>query len=394
MPNRADALVSAIGGITHYNGAGTSYVVETPSGVLYCFFQSRGSTLCYRKSTNGGLTWGNNVLVPAAGGTVVLQFAVWYDKWSGLAGDLIHIAHTDTTSDDIFYRALDTSNDTLGTETTIAVLVSTGSNNALSLTRARGGNLACLYSIDGAVEHGFATSTDVGATWSPKTSATEAVNNDQWILLPGWAADSQDLMCFFWDHSASEISRKLFDDSANTWSETSIALSMTLTLSSTSAPHFSAAVDLANSRNLLAAWSAADTLNADLRAWHVTESAITEVTNVVLNSTDDQHLCGIGVCTRDANLWCVVYAGKSDGSETVPTTLNIYCKWSTDAGVTWGTETKLTEVTRSASWLVCCPRFVVDPRPLFYHLDAVTSLPELYCNVPNLRPRAASQLGF
>jgi hypothetical protein len=339
-------------------GGGSGYLVQTPDGVLYNVYISVNSQdVVFRKSTDG-IYWTAETIVGAA---TNVQLSVWYDRWSGIAAGKIHCAYVDSTADDVLYRSIDTeSADALSTETVIFAGASTaGTTNSLSIARARGGNLGCFFDIDGGTEDGFAKSTDVGATWTgqPTTADPSEGAADYAILLPGWAADNQDFMMFFWDGSADEISRKLYDDSANTWSETSIATSMVDVAPSSCFPQFAATVDIANSRNLLVAWSARDLANADLRCWHITESAITEVTNVVLNSGDDQALAVIGIDTS-TGYWYVFYTGASDGSETHTSSVNLYCKVSKDDGSTWGPETKLTHTPFDIRFLRNIPRFV------------------------------------
>lgn len=341
-----------------YTGAGSQYFVESISGDYYCIYINQATTdIEYRKSTDGGLSWGAAVTVITLGTTT--QLSVWYDRWSNISAGLIHVVACDTTADDVVYRSIDTeSSDSLSTQTVVfAATTALTASGSLSICRARGGNLYCVYDVDGGAEHGFSRSTDVGATWGARTSPTEGAASDYYILVPGWAADNQDMMLFFWDASNDEISRKLYDDSGDSWAETSIATTMVELAQSTGYPQFAAAVDITNSRNLLVAWSAADLLNADLRCWHVTESAITEVTNVVANSTDDQGFCAIGIDT-DTQDWYVFYCGASDGSETFNTAMKIYYKVSTDDGATWGSETELTNWgVASLNALICTPRF-------------------------------------
>lgn len=347
-------LASVVSGM--FQGGGIFYPVKTPTGVIYIVYVDALSDVNYIKSTDGGFTWSVPTVVFT--GTVT-QLSVWYDRWSNISAGLIHIAYTETGGSDTLYRSIDTeSSDTLATQTTIFNGSSAvGSNGALSITRARGGNLYCGGMIDAGAEGFFARSTDVGANWGALTDTlNEAAADDQFILVPGWAADNQDIMAFFWDASNDEISRKLYDDSGDSWAETSIATSMVDVARATRGPSFAATVDITNSQNLLVAWSAQDLANADLRCWKVTESAITEVTNVVLNSTDDQVFAGIGIQT-DTGYWYVVYAGKSDGSETVNTSLNLYYKMSTDGGTTWGAETKFSQRLYNRSIVNIAPRF-------------------------------------
>lgn len=319
---------------------GTNYTIETPTGIIYQIVNdSQMADVTWQKSVDYGLTWSNPVTLSAI---FCANLAVWADWWSG-AGTLIHIAYIDDNVGDVFYNNLDTASDTLSSRYTVFAGASSSASSTLSITRTRGGNLICGGCIDAGAEPFCYKSTDVGVNWTSIAAVSEATL-DQLILLPGWAADTNDAMCFFYDDSATEISRKLYDDSANSWSEDSIATSIILPSPAGSYPNFNAAVDTANSQNILVAWSAVDTANADLRCWKVTEGAITEVTNVVLNSTDDQGCCAISI-NVNTNNWYVFYGGKSDGSETWNTAVNIYMKVSTDFGATWGSEIKLTNST-------------------------------------------------
>jgi len=375
-----------------YNGAGTNYLVETPSGVKYMVYINGLIDVAFKKSTDGGLTWNESVTV-FAGSAVALS--VWYDRWSDIAAGLIHCAYQESGSDDTLYRTINTeSSDALSTETTIVVGSSTLAGGQLSITRARGGNVYCRTCIDAGTEGGFFRLQNANVpngAWDAARTINEALaTQDQMILVPGWAADNQDIMAFFWDASAEEISRQLHDDSANSWSETSIATSMTDDIATQGFPHFAAAVDISNSRNLLVAWSGIDTANADLRCWHVTESAITEVTNIIQNSTDDQGLCGIGINTVTSE-WYVIYGGKSDGSETWPTAINLYYKVSKDNGTTWGAESLLSNSVRTIKFLCTIPRLISQPIAIYFNDVAVD---ELCCSVAlPLNARASYQMG-
>lgn len=356
---RADVIVSDAG-TNMRNGTQSSCLVKTPSGVLYWVYIDTGQNVYWKKSTDDGITWSDPVAVTAS--VVAQNISVWYDKWTpGNTGTLIHIAYIEANADDVLYRSLDTNGDTLGTQTTIFAGASTGSaiNACVSITRAIGGNLYCMFDIDAGTETGFYRSVDVGANWTSRDNTGGAEGGDYFLMFPGFAADTQDTICIFWDRSANEISRKLNDDSANSWAETSIAGSMTSIAASTCTPQFSATVDDANNKILLVAWSNRDTVNADLRFWSIDESAITEETNVVLNSSDDQQMCAIGLATDTSTIY-VFYGGKSDGTETAGTAINIYYKTSSDNGASWGSETQLTNVARNFDALYAAPNFTED----------------------------------
>lgn len=394
MPARADVLAGQTTGIVQFNGAGTQYIVQSIANALYLFYVDTGSDLAYKKSTDGGLTWGDPVIIFA--GTVV-GFAVWYDRWSNISAGLIHLAYTESGASDTLYRTVNTeSADALSTQTVIFAgtsAVTTGSQ--ISITRARGGNVYCRVCIDAGAEGGFFRLPNANVpngAWDAARTINETLATlDMMILVPGFAADNQDIMGIFWDASVTEISRQIYDDSANTWAETSIDATMTEISPATAFPNFAAAVDLTNNQIVLIAWSAIDTANADLRCWTITESAITAKTEVVLNSTDDQGLAGLGIDLQ-TGYWHAFYAGISSGGETWTSSLNLYTKISKDSGATWGPETRLTNAPNNIAWLTTVPRLNNGPFPVAYHCNI--ALDEIRVNVQTSRPNARFQIGI
>jgi hypothetical protein len=394
MPNRADTLIAQTTGIIQFNGAGSQYIVQMDTGPWYLFYGDTGSDLAYRKSTDYGLSWGTPVIVFA--GTIT-SFSVWYDKWSGLAGGLIHLAYTESGTNDTLYRTVNTASaDALSTQTVIFAgtsAVTTGSS--LSITRSRGGNVYCKTTIDAGAEGGFYRLLNANVpngAWDAARTNTEALATlDNFRLAPGFAADNNDIMCIFCDASVTELSRYVYDDSANTWAETSIDATITELTPATAYPNFNIAVDLTNSLIILVAWSAVDLANADLRCWTITESAITAKTDVVLNSTDDQGLCAITIDLQ-TGYWHVFYVGISTGGETWPTAVNLYTKVSTNSGTTWGPETKLTTSVKNIAWMASVMRMYLGVPPLAYHNNI--TLDEIMMNISIIQPRANFQLAI
>jgi len=328
----------------------SNHLVRLPEAIYMFYVNTTFDDIYWSKSTNKGLTWSTPTLIKT---TIVAGIAVWYDGWTpGDSGTLIHLAYYEIATHDVFYRSLDTASDTLGTEVTVFAGASANNDasTCLSIAKAKGGNIYVAFDIDGGTETGFYRSTDSGATFGSRTDVNEATS-DYYHLAPGNYADTNDIDCIFWDRSANEISLKIYDDSANSWGETSIATSMTDIATTSVCPNFAITIRPSDSHLILVAWSASDTVNADLRCWDINGSgSITEVTNVVLNSVDDQCGCAISIDT-DNNYLYVFYLGKSDGSETAYTALNVYYKVSQDDGATWGTETLLTSAVRQITLL-------------------------------------------
>lgn len=392
MPARIGSIVAQTTGLLQFSGGGTNYLVETTDGTLYLVYVDTGSDVAFRKSSDGGLSWGAPTVVFA--GTVV-ALSVWFDRWSGIAAGLIHCAYTESGGSDTLYRTIDTASaDALSTQTTIFAGTSSAAGGGLSITRSRGGNVYCKTTIDAGAEGGFYRLPNANVpngAWDAARTNTEALaTQDMFILVPGFAADNQDIMCIFWDVSANQISRYIYDDSANTWAETILSGTFTEQVAATSFPHFAAAVDLTNSQIVLLAWNAIDTANADLTCWTITESANTAKTDVVTNSTDDQGLCAITIDTV-TGYWWAFYGGASGGAEDYLNAINLYCKVSKDSGTTWGPETKLTSVARDITWLVSNPRrLVIRPDVVAFHNDI--TLDELMVNVSIQQPRSSHQL--
>lgn len=358
---RADVIFANIHAST-YTGGGVNYVVQKngTADTFYMFFIDSLVDVSYSKSTDGGFTWSTPVTVYTG---TVQALSIWYDRWSGISADVVHLAYTENVNHDILYRPLDISSDSLGTETTVFNGASAAGNGALTITVGRNGDIRVAGSIDAGAEDGAWSSTDAGATWTDTIAdPSEGATQDQYFLLPGWNADTADVMLIFVDASANGLSVKRYDDSANSWAESPIIAdgSFVDLTPSNAFPHVACFVDLANSRNIVVAWSAVDAANQDLRAFIVDDTSVTEVaTNVVLNGTDDQGMVAAGIDTV-TNTWYVFYGGKSDGSETFSSSLKIYYKTSTDAGATWSSEQTLTAQTRATQWLVCTPRFSTD----------------------------------
>lgn len=357
--SRADVNVETTVATNNRNCGQSNHIVRLANGIWYMFFtDGSASTVYYRKSTNYGLSWNLPVQIKAT--SAARGVACWFDQWTpGDSGTVIHLAYFESTTSDVFYRALDTASDTLGTEITIlnGASANNNENTCISVTKSRGGRILVAFDIDGGTETGFYKSDDFPVTaFTSKTDVNEATS-DYYLLFPGNDADSADIYAVYWDRSADEISLKVYDDSGNSWAETSIAASMVDVSAATVASQFSGSVRLSDGHLIMAAWSNADTANADLRLWDINGSgSITEKTNVVLNSTDDQAACAVGVDTSNDYIY-VFYLGKSDGSETAYTSLNVYYKVSIDGGVNWGAETLLSLSARGITYLNCSPIF-------------------------------------
>jgi hypothetical protein len=340
--NKFQALDSSI-----LDGAGTNYIVQTISGSLYSFhggLNVSSDYFGYQKSTNNGYTWSNSVLI--AGSFNFVNAAVWYDRWSGLNSDLIHIVYQDNTNDDIFYRTLNTSNDTLSSPVTIYNGSTTTANNyVLSVTRAKGGNIAIAFNANpnGTTnEKGFAVSSSSWNIYTGSSLQNPFRNESTWgaaIILPEQgSSDDQDLCLIHWDRSAATLTKQHWDNSALTWITSSISTGMTFQNASTVFPIMSAVPDNANNQNILIAFKSPNLGGNKLQCWTLTSSSITTKTDVIPSATNVQGACALSLDTT-SNTWYAYYNGLSSGFYSG---VNIFYKTSTNQGTTWSSEIPLT----------------------------------------------------
>src|SRR3972149_4707997 len=130
-----------------FNVAGINYSVETSAGVLYQVYVDGNSDVVFSKSLDSGKTWAAPVTVFTGTAT---QLSVWFGPWSGLANGLIYCAYTESNTDDVLFRTINTNSaDALGTQTTIFAGASASTTSGcLTITASRGGDLICAGCID------------------------------------------------------------------------------------------------------------------------------------------------------------------------------------------------------------------------------------------------------
>lgn len=227
--------------------------VTTEKDVIYQFFldiSANTQHLFYKKSINGGASFATAVGVREGAGVKIVGFDVWWEKWTdGIATELIHIVYLFDTG--VFqHKSLDPSDDSLTAEIGLATLTALASFNAdaswfghaVSLTVTKTGRLcanAAGRNVAGAAwDENFSTSGDQGQSWTQRTALHEGTaggNLDRAVLIYGNAADQDDIEALYYDDSALEVSLKSYDASANSWSETSVKLTVDMPLSITRA---------------------------------------------------------------------------------------------------------------------------------------------------------------
>src|SRR3989344_1356007 len=206
-------------------------LVWTSASVGYFFYIDSDNDFKYARTIDGGANWSAAVAEIDTDTTITaLVFDVWYDQWTpGDNGTTIHIWWSEIDLDDISYRALDTSNDSFGNKIQVASFTSAASarGNFVSGTKAKGGNLYVVGTVDAAAECEFARSTDGGGTWDLTRVSPQEDCGDQGILFPANLADANDIWMLYDDISVELITLKTNDDSADSWAESATTIPFT-----------------------------------------------------------------------------------------------------------------------------------------------------------------------
>lgn len=335
----ADTTVSALVNTLLYRLSVRVGPVWIDADTAYVFYlASTGTKVSYQKTTDGGLAWSSQVDVASTGATS--RISVWYDRWTpGDSGAKIHIAYLDAISDDVHYRVLDTIDDSLGSEVVVfagvSFIVGTWAVGTIDIVKARGGNLYVGFWGDDVGEQGFYRSTDNGATWTSRAQLADEEEPDGILLMPGDETDEDDVWCVYWDRSANELTLKVYDNSGDSWSETSIATSM---VDSNNHYQMSAAPRHRDNHVILVAWSELDAATADLKVWDIGGSAaITAKTNV-LTDTDASAQVAILIDQQNDDVYVAYLKGG-----TWESSVDVKYKKSTDGGSTWGAEQSYSE---------------------------------------------------
>ena len=333
--------------------------------------------ISFARTTDKGATWAITEIL--TGSTV--QIACWYDKETpGNTGTLLHIVWVDAISgQNIYYQTLDVATGNLGTRRIIDDTISVGGNNEhrIAITQAVNGNLIVAFTTNTDVE--CYRSTDSGVNWTSRADVYETATEHDWCLLFPADVDAGDVAAIFWDKSANTISLKMYDDSANSWTEINID---TDSVASPDHMHMDGSLRLSDKHILLAAHSSFDNTTDDLRTYDLTVDSIasptvTDKTNVFTNQVESGQV-SVFINQQNNN----VYVAYIKGGTWQSTTDVVFHK-STDGMAVWGTEQVYSEATADDIRTVSAGRTVGNDggryQPAFYNDD----LRDLFVNEVN-----------
>lgn len=319
-----------------YNGMWGPYWSDDQTGAIV--YVDDNEDLVYDRTTNGGTSWSTTTIDTAT----VVRIAATYDRMvPGNTGSLLHIAWLDRAANVCHYRTLDIAADSLGTERTVASSLTVSAalpENRIAIGQSVSGNI--MVALETASEIDCQRSSDGGANWSNRADVFEAANSKDWARgFPAATSDDDDFAFMFLDASAGTITVKMYDESVDSWTETSVS---TLTVDATF-PLWGGSVRHSDSAIIIAFPTAILTGGNDVETWEIDPSSIASpsVTAGADVFTNDSTLFGATVCINQLN--DDVYVSYVKG--TLPSSFDVEYKISDDDLSTWNSAVAYSETT-------------------------------------------------
>lgn len=295
--------------------------------------------ISFARTTNGNTSKTVAVTITSA----TRQMSCWFDQETpGDTGTLLHITWLDSTpTDACYYQSYDIDTDSLGTLRTVdnVITVDTNQNlNRMGICKTRSSNLVLPFSTQS--EARCYRSTDGGATWDSRNTPIEsATQEDLFLLFPADTGDPDDACCLFWDRSATEISIKMYDESGNSWTETTgVAMAAIDGINM----GLDGVIRHGDGHLLWCVHSDDDTPGDDLLTGEITVDSIasptlTARTNVFTNQGESAR-CGIFINQQNDDVYISYVKGG-----TWQSLCDIVYHISTDGMVSWGAEQAYSE---------------------------------------------------
>lgn len=339
----ADVLIDDFpsGTAVDHNGSSPTVVFISDS-VGYAFYVGVTGNCVYSKTTNGGASWGSPVVADAQ--TDCIKIAVWYDRWTpgDNSGTNIHILTSDSGSDDLFYRRLDSTTDTftpIGGPVNASGAGQSGSfiasENIPSITKATDGVLYMgIQDNSDSFVIKCSASCETAANWTEAGTSPFDLDVDWLTLMP---LSGGDVMAIRWDISADVIDSKVYHAGTGLWDPAWTTVDGAALNNVTYDGHFGATVNKTTNSIYLAYAADVDTLgtNDDIRTASYNGVVWTAKTSVLSN--DAKGITGTKIATKqNTETIFVIYTART--TIGTPNTGNVYYKRSTDGMITWGTE--------------------------------------------------------
>jgi len=313
-------------------------IVFTDDQTGYAFYPAASDDVAYRKTTNGGTSWGSEVIFrnENVGGTGDSGMAVWFDQWTPGATSTeldIHVASVTEADDDTEYNTLDTKTDTIGIPVEIVTsnAWSAGNQATVSIMKATDGDFY-VYN-DNSDDQEVWRSSDDGLTWGG-TTASFLADEDSAQVIP---LPSGNVLLVYYDNSAgSLLSREYTDSGSPAWDGSDTTIDASIVMDSSGIfDAYGCAMDTSHNVYCIANNDVSGASTADIKSYSYDGATWTTQTDLVSNN-DALVGAGISIDENTGDIYAIYVRGGVYLSTT-----DVYWQSSDDGGSTWSGETQL-----------------------------------------------------
>jgi len=313
-------------------------VVFTTDSIGYAFYiDETGDDVRYKKTTDGGATWGGEV--DLSGDFNFGTVGVWYDQWTpgDTTGTKIYMVAGEPATDDVWFKTLDTNGDTLSPTGTTWTTVAAGTSwnprisSGASVTKNTDGNLFATCSSTAALD--VYKSTNGGTNWSATTSGLDTNTDFNQILPVGLTGG--DVLLLNHDISGNYLRSNVYDEATDSWSGFTNRIAATENL--TYHGSFGAALNKLTGDVYVAVNNNPAVAGGDIKTARATSDGTTFTWNDTTDVYTDIGTAGLqatmAIDWHNGDVYCFYLRG------TVGSAMDVYYKKSSDQGATWGNET-------------------------------------------------------
>lgn len=320
-------------------GDGAIQWVNNLVGYVFILDNSR---VYYKKTTDGGKTWGAKVEVTGSEKSPQLVSA-WYEKDTAgfTSTGKIHVVFIASSANNgVYYFNIDVDTDTISSITTVdTTTITFGGYKWLSVTQTNDGKVY-IVAEDTADETAVFVATSPYSSWSVITGHGHVATDTDRAYICQHPTNQDDILMISWDVSEEDLVYKVYDSSAGTWDESWSSIDTDAYDYSLSRNPIGIALDKENEILYLSyvnkANQAASGNAVKVQAFNGT--SWTPKTSVYTWSSGNNEACissKISVDNLTGDVYCV-YVRDIDTADQ-----KVFYKKSTDGGANWGSETQI-----------------------------------------------------
>lgn len=314
------------------------YWIDTQTAII--IFLSGGDDLSFSRTTDGGVNWSTTEI---QSGTTK-QVSAWFDQETpNDNGILVHLAWIDQDDSEAKYVTVDVSDATISTIRTVASGLTVNNSklfNKVGITKTISGNILYTYSTNEETDSLKSIDNFSTAGTSIANLFQSPTDQDHILIFPSNTGDDNDAATILWDRSANQIKLRMYDDSADTWTNTFIVNAIDFQRQKM----MDASVRHSDRHIILAAHSnhddsTDDLLTFDLTVDSIASPTITAKTNIFTNQAESGEVAVL-INQQNDDIYISYLKGV-----TWNVSVNVVFHKSDNGMSTWGAQQPYSEVT-------------------------------------------------